>query len=51
MNKKMIKQLSKKEEDLIEAIRNFKASKGWMENPNEFEWLIHRYVDELLFED
>ena len=32
-----MKSLTPKEEELIEAIRNFKASKGWMENPTEFE--------------
>lgn len=43
-----MKKLSKKEKDLIEAIRNFKASKGWMENPTEFEYYILGLVYELM---
>ena len=38
----------KEEEELIEAIRNFKASKGWMENPTEFEYYILGLVYELM---
>lgn len=36
-NKQDMKKLNEKEKDLIEAIRNFKAARGWMENKAEFE--------------
>lgn len=43
-----MKRLTKKEKDLIEAIRNFKASKGRMEHPIEFEWYIYQLLHELM---
>lgn len=43
-----MKRLTEKEKDLIEAIRNFKASKGRMENQFEFEWLINKLLHELM---
>lgn len=43
-----MKRLTKKEKELIEAIRNFKASRGWMENPTEFEWYIYQLLHELM---
>lgn len=43
-----MKRLNEKEEELIEAIRNFNASKGWMENPTEFEYYILGLVYELM---
>lgn len=44
------KRLTQKEMDLIEAVRNFKASKGRMEKQNEFEWYIYRTLHELMYE-
>ena len=41
-----MKSLTPKEEELIEAIRNFKDSQGWMENPTEFEYYILSLVYE-----
>lgn len=51
INKKKydMKKLNEKEKDLIEAIRNFKAARGWMENKAEFEWEIHRLLNELMY--
>jgi len=43
-----MKRLTKKEKDLIEAIRNFKASRGRMENQFEFEWYIYQLLHELM---
>lgn len=43
-----MKKLSKKEKDLIEAIRNFKASRGRMEMQDEFEWYIYELLHELM---
>lgn len=42
---------TEKERELIEAIRNFKASKGRMEHKEEFLMYIYKMVDELLGED
>ena len=39
--------LTEKEKDLIEAIRNYKASKSRMTNPEEYEWYIQRLIAEL----
>ena len=44
-----MKKLNEKEKDLIEAIRNFKAARGWMENKAEFEWEIHQLLNELMY--
>ncbi len=41
-------ELNEKEKELIEAIRNFKASKGRMENKKEFRFYINRLVRELM---
>lgn len=44
-----MKQLTEKEEELIQAIRNFKNSKH---NPSfELEWYARRLFDELLYDD
>lgn len=43
--------LNEKEKDLIESIRNFRASKGRMEKESEFEWLIYKYLHELMYGD
>ena len=43
-----MKRLNKKEKDLIEAIRNFKASRGSMEMQAEFEWYIYKLLHELM---
>ncbi len=43
-----MKRLNKKEKDLIEAIRNFKASRGRMEMQWEFEWYIYQLLHELM---
>lgn len=43
-----MKRLNKKEKDLIEAIRNFKASRGRMEMQDEFEWYIYKLLHELM---
>lgn len=40
--------LTKQEKDLIEAIRNFKASLGRMENQFEFEWYIYYLLHKLM---
>lgn len=40
--------LTDKEKDLIEAIRNFRASKGYMEKQFEFEWYIYQLLHELM---
>ena len=40
--------VTEKEKELIEAIRNFKASKGRMEKEFEFIWYIRRLLDEML---
>lgn len=40
--------LTEKEKELIEAVWNFKASRGWMENPDEFEWYIYQLLHELM---
>ncbi len=37
------------EKDLIEAIRNFYATQGTMENPENFEWYIMRTLHELMY--
>lgn len=41
-----MKKLTEKERDLIEAIRNFRASEGRLERQEEFKW----YIFETLFE-
>lgn len=46
-----MKRLNEKEKDLIEAIRNFKASRGRMEKESEYEWLINYYLTQLMYED
>ena len=43
-----MKRLTNKEKELIEAVRNFKASKGRMEQQAEFEWYIYRTLHELM---
>lgn len=43
-----MKPLNETEKDLIEAIRNFNASKGRMEQESEYEWLIYYYLDKLM---
>lgn len=46
-----MKRLNEKEKDLIEAIRNFRASKGRMDDESEYEWLINYYLHQLMYED
>lgn len=46
-----MKRLNEKEKDLIEAIRNFKASRGRMELQAEYEWQISKWLHELMYED
>ncbi|MGM9748312.1 MAG: hypothetical protein ACI3ZN_05895, partial [Candidatus Cryptobacteroides sp.] len=46
-----MKRLNKKEEDLIEAIRNFKRARGWIEREQEFRWMIYKLVEELIDDD
>lgn len=46
-----MKRLNNKEKDLIEAIRNFKRARGWIEREQEFRWLIYKMVDELIEEN
>ena len=43
-----MKRLTTQEKDLIEAIRNFRASQGRMENQWEFEWYIYQLLHELM---
>lgn len=50
-NQNNMKRLNDKEKDLIEAIRNFRKARGWIENENEFRWLIYKTVDELMYEE
>lgn len=40
--------LNEKEKELIEAIRNFKASKGRMEMRDQFEDYINKLLTELM---
>ena len=40
--------LTNKERLLIEAVRNFKSSKGRMENPLDFELYIYELLHELM---
>lgn len=46
-----MKRLNNKEKDLIEAIRSFRKARGWIENENEFRWLIYRTVEELMYDE
>lgn len=46
-----MKKLNEKETELIEMIRNFRASKGRMEKEQEFQWEIERLLYELMFEE
>lgn len=46
-----MKRLTNKEKDLIEAIRNFKRARGWIEREQEFRWLIYKLVEELIEDD
>lgn len=46
-----MKRLNETEKDLIEAVRNFKASKGRMEKESEYEWMIYFYLHKLMYED
>lgn len=46
-----MKRLNKTEKDLIEAVRNFRASKGRMEKEAEYEWMIYEYLHQLMYED
>lgn len=46
-----MKRLNKTEKDLIEAVRNFRASKGRMEREAEYEWMIYEYLHQLMYED
>lgn len=50
-NQRYMKRLNNKEKDLIEAIRNFRKARGWIENENEFRWLIYRTVEELMYDE
>ena len=43
--------MNETEKDLIEAVRNFKASKGRMEKESEYEWMIYFYLHKLMYED
>lgn len=47
--KEMIR-LNETEKDLIEAIRNFRALQGRMENEAEFEWIIYYYLHKLMYD-
>ena len=51
INKGNMKRLNETEKDLIEAVRNFKASKGRMEKGSEYEWMIYFYLHKLMYED
>lgn len=46
-----MKRLNETEKDLIEAVRNFRASKGRMEKEAEYEWMIYEYLHQLMYED
>ena len=46
-----MKRLNNKEKYLIEALRNFRKARGWIENENEFRWLIYRTVEELMYDE
>lgn len=50
IKKQAVMRLTKREKDLIEAIRNFQASKGWMYYQDDFYLDIHERLDNLLFE-
>ena len=41
-------ELTEKEKDLIEAIRNYRKSLGIMENRFDFEWYIYKVLHELM---
>lgn len=43
--------LNETEKDLIEAVRNFRNSRGRMEKESEYEWLINKYLHILMYED
>lgn len=43
-----MERLNDKEKDLIEAIRNFKKARGWIEREQEYRWLIYKLVEELI---
>lgn len=40
--------LTKEEKELIEAMRNYKASQGRMNHPEEQEWYINQLIDQLM---
>lgn len=47
-NNRIMARFTKKEVELIEAIRNFRASKGRMEMQDQFEDYINHLVTELM---
>ena len=43
--------LTEKEKELIEVIRNFRQAKGRMEKVTEFQWLISKLLEELMYDE
>lgn len=43
--------LTEKEKELIEVIRNFREAKGRMEKETEFQWLIFKLLEELMYDE
>lgn len=50
INERDMKRLNETEKDLIEAVRNFRASKGRMEMEAEYEWMIYFYLHKLMYD-
>ncbi len=50
INERDMKRLNEIEKDLIEAVRNFRASKGRMEKESEYEWMIYFYLHKLMYD-
>ena len=40
--------LTEEEQELIEAMRNYRASRGRMDHPEEQEWFIKQLFDNLM---